>query len=168
MHFSCALPTKTTPSGLVEVGAELGGNVLLALPFAKIDQGNALSVDELFNGGDELTSDRFHYARGSHRIPAVSTDEPQYPLHDLQPGNIDVEIHPVDPFHFQGDVLVGEFQPRFVVWSSSAPFVGRPLRPTNRFGGLMNGGDITSVLRPQAEPSNTCSSGWGESPVSVL
>jgi hypothetical protein len=34
------------------------------------------------------------------------TDKPQDSLHDLETGNVDVQIHPVDPFHFQGDVLL--------------------------------------------------------------
>jgi hypothetical protein len=42
-------------------------------------------------------------------MPTVSTDKPQYPRDDLEPGNIDVEIHQVDPFHFQGDVLLEDF-----------------------------------------------------------
>jgi hypothetical protein len=84
----------------------LGGDFILALPFVETDQRNTLSVDELFNGSHKLASDRFHHARGSHGMPTVPTDEPQYPLDDLQPGNADVQIHPVDPFPFQGDVRI--------------------------------------------------------------
>ena len=36
----------------------------------------------------------------------MPADEPQHALDDLQPGNVDVQIHPVDPFRFQGDVLL--------------------------------------------------------------
>jgi hypothetical protein len=39
-------------------------------------------------------------------MTAMSTDEPQHPFDDLESGNLDVQIHPVDPFHFQGDVLL--------------------------------------------------------------
>ena len=39
----------------------------------------------------------------------MSANESQGPLDDLQPGNIDVEPHPVDPFHFQGNLLLENF-----------------------------------------------------------
>jgi|SRR6516165_12228529 len=46
----------------------------------------------------------------------------------------------VDPLHFQGDVLFKNLK-RFVVWSSSAPLDGWPLRPIDRSGGPINGGE---------------------------
>jgi hypothetical protein len=37
---------------------------------------------------------------------AVPADRPQHSLPDLQPSNVDVQIHAGNPFHLQGHVLV--------------------------------------------------------------
>ena len=85
--------------GWGEVRPELGGDFILALPFVKADQRNGVVANELFNGRHKLAGDGFDHPRGSHGVTAVPADQPQYTLDDLQPGNVDVQIHPVDPFY---------------------------------------------------------------------
>jgi len=39
----------------------------------------------------------------------VVTEETRHPLFSLQLGDVHIQVHPVDPFHFEGDVLVQHF-----------------------------------------------------------
>src|SRR5580693_5794314 len=39
----------------------------------------------------------------------VEPEETRHPLFSLQLWHVHVQVHPVDPFHFQGDVLIEHF-----------------------------------------------------------
>src|ERR1700733_10899172 len=46
-----------------------------------------------------------HQSAGYKRVPPMVAKEAHDTLFPLQPRNINIQVHPVDSFHFQGDVL---------------------------------------------------------------
>ena len=53
---------------------------------------------EAFQRRHEASAHRVHQGCGRQRLPAMRAEEPHNSLLALQPGHIDVEVHPVDPF----------------------------------------------------------------------
>jgi hypothetical protein len=93
------------PLGL-EPGEVVMGDVVLALTPGEVDHRHARVATEPVDRGDKPLSDRVHQRRRGERRSPVPTEEPDRPVHMLQPGLVDVEIHPVDALDLQGDVVI--------------------------------------------------------------
>jgi len=102
--FSCARPTKSTPSPHGEPGQVLLRQVVLALPLREVHHSHLVLPAEPVDRGDEALGHRVHQRRGGERRPAVTTEEPDHPVHMLQTRLIDVEVHAVDRLDLQAHV----------------------------------------------------------------
>src|SRR5205085_2628531 len=93
----------------LELGPVREGDVLLALPFGEGEQGHLLLADEVLDGGDEGLADGVHEGGRSEGMAAVEAEEGGDAGLMLQLGLVDVEVHAVDAFDFQGHVLANDF-----------------------------------------------------------
>jgi len=54
---------------------------------------------------EERFGDGVHQGTGGEPVAEVKTEKTGYPSSPLQSRHVDVEVHAVNAFHFQGDVL---------------------------------------------------------------
>jgi hypothetical protein len=80
--------------------------VILTLTADEVDQRHLAVAAEPVDRGDEVLGDRVHQRRGRERRLPVPPEGPHHPAGILQPRLVDVEVHPVDALHLQGDVLI--------------------------------------------------------------
>ena len=99
------LADEEHPFGAGKRRAVLGRDVVLALPLGEREQRDAVPLDEPLDGGDEGLADRVHQRGRREWVSAVVAQEPDDALLALQVGHVHVEVHAVDAFDFQGDVL---------------------------------------------------------------
>ena len=81
------------------------GDVFLTLAGVERDQRDALGRHEGVDGGPEPLADRFHHHRRGEGLPAVLAKEVDHAAFRLQPGDVEVEVHPVDALQLPGDVV---------------------------------------------------------------
>jgi hypothetical protein len=112
--ISCTCPglslaDEDNALGLFELLPLFGGDVVFALPFAELNHRNLLPARIVLQRRHELLADRVHQRAGDELVAAMKAKEVHHPLFPLQTGNIDVQVHPINAFDFQGDVLVQHF-----------------------------------------------------------
>ena len=81
------------------------GDVVLALALGEGDQGDLFLLDEALDRGDEGLAHGVHQGRGGEGLAAMEAEEAGDAAVGLQLGLIDVEVHAVDAFDFQGHVV---------------------------------------------------------------
>ena len=81
------------------------GEVVLALPLAERDERDARGGGERADGRDEGRADGLHQRRGGEGVPPVEPEEGDHPQLVLEPGDVHVQVQPVDALHFQGHML---------------------------------------------------------------
>jgi len=84
------------------------GHVVLALSLAKLDHRNVVLRDEGIDLSQKRVGHDAHQRRGSHRLAAMKAEEASGLLLRLEFRLIDIEVHPIDAFDFQGDVIVDD------------------------------------------------------------
>jgi len=62
---------------------------------------------ERLQGGNERFADRIHQGAGGEPVAAVKSKEAGHSFFPLQAWNVNVQVHSINSFHFQRDV-VGE------------------------------------------------------------
>ena len=106
---SLGLAHHDDPLGPAEARPVLLGNVVLALALGEGDQGDLFLLDEAIDRSDERLAHGVHQRRSGEGRSAVKAEESSHATVSLQPGLVDVEVHPVDAFDFQGHVLLEDF-----------------------------------------------------------
>jgi hypothetical protein len=91
--------------GLVEPAQMLGGNIILALAFAKLHHRNLFLLCERLHGGHKPLADRVHEGTGNELVSLMKPEEPDDTCVPLQLWHVDVQIHPVDPLDLKADVV---------------------------------------------------------------
>jgi hypothetical protein len=81
------------------------GQIVLALPLGEIDDRHPLVFGELVQPSDEVAADRLQQRGRRDRAAALVMEERHHTVAELQLGYIHVQVHPVDAFHLEGDVL---------------------------------------------------------------
>jgi hypothetical protein len=105
VHFSCALPTKTTPSRCGNRGSHLGRQFVFALPFLDVHHRNLMLPHELLDGGNKTPRHRLNGVGGGDRGSSLLADKPQRSFDDLQTWDDGVQVHSVNGFYLQNHVL---------------------------------------------------------------
>src|SRR5262249_43291053 len=93
----------------LEAGPVLRRYVVLTLLLAEGDQRDILRSGERFHVLDKRLADRLHEGRRGEGMPAMVAKECSHATLGLQSRLVDVEVHAVDAFHFEGHVLVDDF-----------------------------------------------------------
>jgi hypothetical protein len=96
---------KEDAFGCRELGPILRRNVVFALPFLEENDRDEVAINEGIDLIEILGRHRAHERRRSDRLLAVVAKEGRRHLVHLQPRLIDVEVHAVDAFDFQGHVI---------------------------------------------------------------
>ena len=129
----------------------LGSDVVLAFFAAEREERNLILLDEGFHAANEVGTDRLHESRRSKSLPPMEAKERNHPAVVLQFRLVDVEVHAVDAFDFQGHFLRDDFGNRAWYthgWLRST----RALRgPTTASSGQI--GDASSIPRPWLDRS---------------
>ena len=107
----------------------LGHHRVLALTFLEGDQRHRLLRHEPVDRPHERLAHRGHEGRGRKQLAPVRTEEVRHPAFILEPGNIHVEVHPVDALDLERPV-----------WSRRiSPTVrGRLMAGSGRWGSLVD------------------------------
>jgi hypothetical protein len=66
--------------------------------------------------GDERLADRVHECGGHERLAPVLAEEGRHTAFPMEVRHVDVQVHPVDPLHFEIDVGVEDFNHRTRLW----------------------------------------------------
>src|SRR3982751_1377376 len=98
----------------MEPAQMLGGNIILALPFAKLHHRNLSLFRECIHGRDKAFADRVHQGAGNKRVSAMVAEEPDHAQFPLQLRYVHVQVHPVDSLDLQADVIGKHF--RYASW----------------------------------------------------
>ena len=80
-------------------------DIVLALPLAKLHDRKVLFFDEGIDLTQEVVAHDAHRHGGSHRLTALETEEAGGLFFRLQLRLIDIEVHAIDTFDFQGHVI---------------------------------------------------------------
>jgi hypothetical protein len=99
-HHSLSLPERPSL---------LGGHVILALALAERNHRNLFLPGKCLQSRHECFADRIHQGAGGELVATMKTKEAGHPLLALQSRDVNVQLHPVDSFHLQGDVLGKHF-----------------------------------------------------------
>jgi hypothetical protein len=91
--------------GLLEPAQVLAGNIILALAFAKLHHRNLFPLCERLHGCDESLTDRIHECAGNELVSLVIAKESDYPCVPLQLRHVNIQVHPVDSFDLEADML---------------------------------------------------------------
>jgi hypothetical protein len=87
-------------------GKETLGEVILALVLLEGDERNTVRLGEILKPADEILGHRIHQGGGGEAVAAMEAPEVGDGLVGLEPGDVEVEVHPVDALEFEGDVFV--------------------------------------------------------------
>src|SRR3954447_18546654 len=98
----------------MEAAQMLGGNIILALPFAKRHHRNLSLFRECLHGRDKAFADRVHPGAGNKRVSAMVAEEPDHAPFPLPLRYVHVPVHPVDSLDLQADVIGKDF--RYASW----------------------------------------------------
>ena len=85
--------------------AYLSGHIFFALPLEKLHHGNPVLLSKPLDVGDESTRHRLYGIGGSDLRLLLMADEAYSSLGDLQARHDGIEIHAINAFHFQHNVL---------------------------------------------------------------
>jgi hypothetical protein len=85
------------------------GDVVLALAFGERNERDLMLLDESLHRGDESLAHGIHEGRGGKRLPAMKPEERRDTTVGLEPGLIDIEVHPVDAFDLESDMILEDF-----------------------------------------------------------
>ena len=80
-------------------------DVVFALLFGEGEQRHVVGLGEGFDGLDEGVADGGEQCRRGEEVPAVLAEEADHAEFALELGDVDVEVHAVDTFDFQGNVI---------------------------------------------------------------
>src|SRR5215510_9091507 len=136
----------------VELRHTLFGDIVFAFPLAKLHDRNLVVFYETLDCRNELLADRSHQRRRGDGLFPMVPEEPHGSVDMLQARNIEVQIHPIDAFHFQSHVRIQYLCHRLCYFHSCSVRSVLPLR--RRLGrslGPIIGGDS---IRPRHEPAN--------------
>ena len=100
------LADEDHPFVLAEFAQVLGHHLVFALPLAKLDERYLMTHHEGLQRSYKAPAHRVHQGRRRQRLAAMISKEPHDSLLGLQPGDIDVEVHSVDPFDRELDMIV--------------------------------------------------------------
>src|SRR3954452_19785550 len=100
-----SLPDEQHPFVLCKFAQMLGRHVVLALALAKLHHWNLFLLRESFQGRDKALTDRVHQGARDERVAAMIPKEAGHAHLPLPLWHVDVQIHPVDPFDLQVDVI---------------------------------------------------------------
>ena len=103
--FLLGHPDKDDPFGLFEVSQFLLEDPILALALFKVNQLQALPLDERLDGADKLGGPLDSLLGGGEAVAQVTTAEGSDATPGGQFGLVGVEIHPVDALQFQHDMF---------------------------------------------------------------
>ena len=87
-------------------------DIVLALPLLEAHQIDAVAINELLDAADERLGHRRHGRCRGIGLLAMLAQVPDDPAHALQDRDVDVEVHPVDPLQFEGDVVAQDVSHR--------------------------------------------------------
>jgi hypothetical protein len=88
-----------------ELAKVLRHHLVLALPLPELHDGNPMLGRKPIQRRHKRSAHRAHQCRRRQRVATMLSEEPRNPLFHLQPRDIDVEVHPVDPFDREPDVI---------------------------------------------------------------
>ena len=97
-------PNAIEVAGL-KIKVEFSGDIVLTLAFAKLNDGNAVLFDESIDLLQEGVGHDAHQRRRRHGLLAMETEEASGLFFGLQFRLIDVEVHAINAFNFQGHVI---------------------------------------------------------------
>src|SRR5712692_2457100 len=86
----------------------IGGDIVLALLLGEGQQRNTVLLHESLDALDEGATNGLHKGRRHHRLVSMKTKERHHTAVMLQFWLVNVEVHAVDAFQFQGDVLTDD------------------------------------------------------------
>src|SRR5246127_3292093 len=135
---------------LSKSGPALVGDIVFALTFLEGDHRDIVVSDVAFNRFNKTAGDRLNHLRRGYRMSAVDADELENPLHRLQNGHVDVEVHPVNPLKFEHH-MVAQYL-RHALWVSRS----QPLCRFATHGSVINQNSLEShtshARRSEAKP----------------
>jgi hypothetical protein len=94
-----------TPSSAVNFFAVSGCYVVLALSLLEMHDRHLLLFGKLFHLGDEGFSDGVHQNARGELVAEMKTEEGGHSSGPLQCRHVNVEVHAIDAFYLQSDVL---------------------------------------------------------------
>jgi len=97
---------KHYPFLLIEVAELFGHHLLFALSFIKLDQRDLVLLGKVFDGGYEALGHGTHEGRGSNGLSPMAVKKPHHSTFVLQGGHIEIQVHPVNGFELEGDVIL--------------------------------------------------------------
>ena len=86
------------------------GHVVFTLVLVEAQQGNSRLLGEGLDLSNEPLTDRGHQGGGSESVSAMESEERGHSPVVLEPGDVHVEVHAVNAFQIQGDVLADDFR----------------------------------------------------------
>ena len=105
-RFLLCFAEKEHPLLVLELRPVRRRHRVLALPFLEREQRDALRAREPLQRCHERAGHRLHQRRGGERGTPVLPEEVRHARRGLQVRHIHVQIHPVDAFDLQGDLLI--------------------------------------------------------------
>jgi hypothetical protein len=104
--FSCARPTNTTPWATGEPPQVLVHHVVLTLPPGEVDPGHLLVAGEPVYRRAEPVADLGQRRGRGDRQPQLPVYVGDQTSRVLQPGDVDVAVHPVDALDLENHMIV--------------------------------------------------------------
>src|SRR5262249_23598689 len=102
--FFLGLAEKEDSLAAREAGPIVRGDIVLALAFLEVNDRDLVLLDEGLDLVQEFVGHDPHERRGCHRLTAMIAEKASGLFLRLQFRLIDVEVHAIDTFHFQGHV----------------------------------------------------------------
>ena len=90
----------------------LGHHGVLPLTFLERDQRERVLGHEGLDGRHEGLAHWSHERRGRKQLAAMRPEKPRHAALGLQPGDVHVEVHPVEAFHLERRVLAQDLTHR--------------------------------------------------------
>jgi hypothetical protein len=111
---------------------------------------------ERLQASNECFAGRIHQGAGDELVAAVKSKKAGDALFPLQTRNIDIQVHPIDSFHFQSDVVSQHFCNLSATLRDTLILAAVRLRSFGtacRFGDLNRWRELLAVLHCRPEPS---------------
>ena len=109
------------PFVALERGEVLVGDIIFALALLEFHEIEALRLGESLDRLDELLRHRRNQHRRRHPSPQVGFDEVGEAGAGLERGDVSVEVHPINRFQFEGDVIGEDRRDTFAYHRLGAP-----------------------------------------------
>ena len=130
----------------------LGRDVVFALPLGEGEQRDGVLVGEVCDGLEEGVADGGEQGRGGEEVSAVVAEEGDDAQLALELGDIDVEVHAVDAFNCQGN-LIAEDSGDGLGYSHGGFWSQGAARPTDRSAVHKGSGSSAPRSFPRPEPT---------------